>query len=191
MGGVVGNAVKHGFVVGVFTRRQQAGEVDPAEDFAGRGCDARDAIGMPDVGVDLAMDEFEFVELGDGFAVVLDGDAAGFVKGGWGRRSGRCGAVAEDEVVCVVGKAPAFVVDGERAQKAERGAVVDKRDVRLPGELDERRAPVGEAFGEVLAGHVVQLEDAAGLEVFFAEGRLAFDAGAFVEVSIDNRGGPG
>ena len=56
--------------------RQQAGEVDAAEDFAGRGRDAGDAVGVPDVGVDLAVDELELVELGDGLAVVFDGNAA-------------------------------------------------------------------------------------------------------------------
>ena len=76
-------------------------------------------------------------------------------------------------------------VIGERAQKAEGGAVVDERDVVLPGELDEGAAPVGEAFGEVLAGHVMELQDAAGFEVFHAQGGVAFEAGAFVEMAIE------
>ena len=69
----------------------------------------------------------------------------------------RCGAVAEDEVFAVLGEAPAFAVVVKGAQKAESGAVVDEGDVRLPGELDEGAAPVGEAFGEVLAGDIVEL----------------------------------
>jgi hypothetical protein len=63
-------------------------------------------------------------------------------------------------------------------------AVIDENDVILPGELDQGVAPVGEAFGKVLAGHVLELEDAAGFQVFFAQGGFAFDSGALVKVSV-------
>ena len=45
---------------------EDAGEVDPGEDFAGLGGDAGDAVGVPDIGVDFTLDVFELVELGDG-----------------------------------------------------------------------------------------------------------------------------
>jgi len=50
--------------------RQQAGEVDEAEDLAGSGIDAGDAVGVPDIGVDIAVNELEFIELVDGMAMV-------------------------------------------------------------------------------------------------------------------------
>ena len=63
--GVVSDAVEHGFRIGDFAGLQQAGEIDPAEDLAGCRRDARDAVGVPDVCVDLAVDVFELVELVD------------------------------------------------------------------------------------------------------------------------------
>ena len=82
-------------------------------------------------------------------------------------------------------EAPAFSVVGEGAQQAEGGAVIDEGDVRLPGELHQGVLPVGEALGEVFVGHELHPEDAAGFKVFFAQGGVAFVAGAFVEVSVD------
>src|ERR1035438_3975863 len=59
--GVIGNAVEDiGLeIAGVddVGGGQQAGEVDPSDDFAGLGIDAGDAVGLPDVGVDLAFDQ--------------------------------------------------------------------------------------------------------------------------------------
>jgi len=66
MCGVVGDAVEHGFAVGAICRRQKTSEVDPAGHFAGFWIDACDAIGVKDVGVDLPMNVFEFVEEYDG-----------------------------------------------------------------------------------------------------------------------------
>ena len=60
--------------------RQQAGEIDPADDLAGRRVDARDAVGLPDVGVDLALHPFQFVQFADRPALVGDGDAAGLLE---------------------------------------------------------------------------------------------------------------
>ena len=60
------------------------------------------------------------------------------------------GAVGEDQVFAVGGKAPAVAVVMKGAQQAEAEAVVDEGDVRLPGELDKCAAPCGEAFGKVL-----------------------------------------
>ena len=64
--GVVGDAVEDGFVVEVEHGGEEAGEVDPGDDVAVAGRDAGDAVGVPDVGVDLVVDVFEFVEVGDG-----------------------------------------------------------------------------------------------------------------------------
>jgi len=61
--GVVSDAVEDGFGIGAFVVGQQAGKIDPAQHLAGCGRDARDAVGVPDVRVDLAVDVFELVEL--------------------------------------------------------------------------------------------------------------------------------
>ena len=60
--GVVGDAVENGFGAEVDDVGEEAGEVDPGDDVAVAGRDAGDAVGVPDVGVDLAVDVLEFVE---------------------------------------------------------------------------------------------------------------------------------
>ena len=78
-GGVVGDAVEH---VGLARRdvrtRQQARQVDPAHHMSAGRIDAGDQVGLPDVGVELALDPFQFVEVVDRAALVGDVDAALF-----------------------------------------------------------------------------------------------------------------
>src|SRR6202034_3341053 len=88
------------------------------------------------------------------------------------------------EALAVVGEAPAFAVVVHCAQQAKTEAVVDEGNVRLPGELNERAAPRGEAFSKVLAGDRVGLQDAAGIEVVHAQRGAAVEAGALVEMPI-------
>src|SRR6185312_13670957 len=94
-------------------------------------------------------------------------------------------AVAEDQVFAVLGQSPAFVGTGNSAQEAKRLQVVDERRVRLPGELDERVTPVGKALAEVTAGQRLIPDNAARLQVFFAQRGTAAQARTFVYVTIE------
>jgi hypothetical protein len=94
---VVSDAIKDGFVTGELVAGHEAFEVDPAKDATGCGRDAGYAVGVPDVRVDFAVDEFEFVELTDRLAAILDDDPAEFPEGiGIEEAEGGC-TVAEDE----------------------------------------------------------------------------------------------
>ena len=82
-------------------------------------------------------------------------------------------------------QSPSFTVVMEGAKKTKRGAVVYKRDMGLPCELDQSVFPVREAFGEVLVGDKLHTKDPASFQIFFAEGRLTLDTRAFVEVAAN------
>jgi hypothetical protein len=60
---VVGDAVQYRFLVGDLAGPKQAGEIDPAQHAARLGRDAHDAVGVPHIGVDLAVNVFELVQL--------------------------------------------------------------------------------------------------------------------------------
>src|SRR3954452_16797374 len=122
--GVPGDAVEDGFRSGAVGSRQQAGEVDPAEDFARSRRDAGDAVGVPDIGVDLAVDVLDLVDVVDGFSAVLHCQAADFLEGCGIEEAQGGGAVAEDEGLAILGEAPAFPVKRKRAQQAEAEAVI-------------------------------------------------------------------
>src|ERR1035438_2039944 len=122
---IVGNAVEHGFMVCSLGIGQQAGQVDPSQHDPGCGRDAGDAVGVPDVCVDLAVDEFEFIELSHGSAVIFDHNFPDRAEGGWIEEAQSCAAVAQDQALAVLSQSPAFAVVLKGAQKAESGAVVD------------------------------------------------------------------
>ena len=65
--------------------------------------------------------------------------------------------------------------------RREGREVVDERDVRLPGELEQPALPLGQALGEVLGLDAPLLQHVAGLELHLAQRRLAVAAGALVE----------
>jgi len=62
----------------------------------------------------------------------------------------RGSAITEDHFLVVRSKSPTFAIIREGVEEVEGGAVIDQRDVVLPGELNEGVAPGREAFGEVL-----------------------------------------
>jgi len=67
---------------------------------------------MPDVGVNLAVNVLELIELVDGLAVVFDDDAAQLMEGCRIEKAEGRGAVGEDEAFAVLGEAPAFTAVG-------------------------------------------------------------------------------
>ena len=82
-------------------------------------------------------------------------------------------------------QSPSFTVVMEGAKKTKGGAVVYKRDMGLPCELDQSVFPVREAFGEVLVGDKLHTKDPASFQIFFAEGGLTLDSRALVQVAIE------
>ena len=91
--GVVGDAVEHGFGIGDLAGLKQAGEIDPAQHAACRGRDAHNAVGVPDVGVDLAVNVFELVELVDRLAVIADVNVPHLAESGGVEETNLRGAV--------------------------------------------------------------------------------------------------
>ena len=57
--------------------------------------------------------------------------------------------------------------------------------MRGPGQLNQRAAPVGQAFAEEFVGEIVLLQDVAGGQIEKAEGGSAVQARAFVEMAVD------
>jgi len=68
--GIPCDAIQDGFRAGALGVGEQAGQVDEAENLSGGGRDPRNAVRVPDVGVNLAVYVFELVQLVDRFAVV-------------------------------------------------------------------------------------------------------------------------
>ena len=82
-------------------------------------------------------------------------------------------------------EAPPFARITERLDRLEGRLVVDEPDLGLPGELDDRVPPDGDALAEVLRVERLVLEDFAGLELDLADPRLTVLSGALVEVAVD------
>ncbi|MND04101.1 hypothetical protein D3C83_242290 [compost metagenome] len=68
-----------------------------------------------------------------------------------------------------MGQTPALSGVAEGAQWSQRGKIVEKADLADPRELDEPRAPIREALGEVLRVDVVSLQHLAGFEFHSAQ----------------------
>lgn len=116
--------------------------------------------------------------------MIFDRDAPQLTKGGWVEEAEGGGAVGEDKTFAVLGEPPTLACVGEGVEEVEGDAVINQRDVALPCELNKSAAPLGEAFGKVLAGNVLELEDAAGFKILHAQGGVTFKAGAFVEMAV-------
>lgn len=181
---IVGDAVEHRFAVILLGLGEKAGAVEPCLDVTVSGRDSGDAVRVPDVGVDLPVDVLELIEIANGRAVVADGDLTDLVESVWAAEAQDGGAVGGNQFRGGAGHAPAFSVVVELTNDAERGAIVDKADVRLPCPLKEVVMPVDDSFAEVRAGEVVLQNDAAGGWFGDDDGGVTLTAGAFVEVPV-------
>src|SRR5687768_10927976 len=104
---------------------------------------------MPDVGVYLAADVLELVQISDGNASVGHGHASDFTKRVGLEKAQSLGAVAENESFPVSSQAPPFAAVTERPTGRKACEVVDERNIGLPRELHELAVPLLQAFGEI------------------------------------------
>ena len=140
---------------------------------------------MPHVGVDLAVDVFELVQIGHGLPVIAYVNVPHLAESSGVEEANLCRAVAENQVFAVGGEPPAVAVVVKRAQQAKAKAVVNEGNVGLPGELHQCAAPRGKAFGKVLLRHCGRLQRAPGREIFHAQRGAAVEAGALVQMPVD------
>ena len=119
--------------------------------MAGLGIDADDVVGLPNVGVNSAVDVFQFIETDDGGALFIeDGDLMRDFQRVWIEEVEIVGAVTHDKLLAVVGKPPAFCGVGEGVEQFEAVLVVDKAGLVLPGELVDFVVEDGDAFSKIL-----------------------------------------
>src|SRR6185503_2160059 len=99
-----------------------------------------DEVRLPHVRVNLTVDPLEFVQLANDDSRVGDEQAP---------RLGERLRIKKTERRAV-GQPPPFAGVLERAQLFEGIAVVDEPELRLPRQLEERLAPGGDPFAEIL-----------------------------------------
>ena len=129
---------------------QQTGEVDTRSDIASRWVNPYDLVGLPDVGVDLAVDPLQLVEVVDWLPILADLNAVDFAEGvRLADLDGVC-SIAHVEPLAVVGDAPSFGGVGKPLDLLERLRVVDDRRLRLPGDLKDATIVQRDAFSEQL-----------------------------------------
>jgi len=183
--GVVGDAVEDGFFVDHLIGGQQSAEVDPGDNVAVAGRDAGDAVVVPDVRINLALDVLQLVEFLDRSSRVPDDNVASLCESRRVAETERRAAVAGDDFAIGAGHAPALAGVLELLDRPQREAVVDEADMRLPGPLVDVRAPVDDTFAKILRRQCRVLADLPGGGVDRHQLRVAFEARAFVEKAVE------
>src|SRR2546422_4332232 len=168
--------------------RFQSRQIDPAGDLTGIRLNDCDSILQQNVGVDLAVDELQLIQIFDRLVAVEHFEAAQLGESLGTQKSQFRGAVAHDEAVIVMSEAPSFTSVHETRPWVERRNVVGQADVvsqvatgvlekctppsvpypRTPppswSQLDQPALPLRQAFAEVAAIHGALLNDFAGLQ---------------------------
>src|SRR5271165_4767736 len=144
----------------------------------------RDPVRVPDVCIDLALDELEFIELANDFALVFHQDMTGFPKS-FGVAKAQCGAaVAGDQFFRRASHSPSLSSVSKLLHDPQAEPVIDETDMRLPSPLVEVRAPVDDPLAEIFRRQIVTLQY---LSCFRRDGHhsgVPIDAGALVKYSI-------
>src|SRR5271156_1623388 len=182
---IVSDAIQNRFGIDHLIGGKQACEVDPADHVPVLRRDAHDHIRVPDVGVNLAFDEFQLIETIDANIVFLDHDVARFLERVGIAESQRGAAVAGNYFLRGAGHAPAFTRIGKLLDRLQRGAIEDETDVGLPSPLIDVRSPVDDSLSEILRWKIVTLEGLTGFRITGHNGGASFDAGSLIELSIE------
>src|SRR5271156_1446595 len=170
---IVRDSVEHGARFEAIDRTQQALEINPANHFAGLRRDSRNPIRLPHVGENLSFDELQFVQLIDGSVPIADFETPLLRKRACVQHANFGGSVAHEELVscalAVRGKAPPFAGIGKAAQQTEVAQVVDKSDLRLPGELHNFVLEESDALAKELRRQINPLKNCSGLQTDLAQ----------------------
>ena len=94
--GVISNPIQHRLWCPLFARRQQAGEVDPSDDVTVDRRYLGNQVGVPNVCIDLAFDEFELIQLINLAVTVSNGNLSDPLKRAWVTKCKRGCSVAGD-----------------------------------------------------------------------------------------------
>src|SRR5689334_22322206 len=136
--------------------------------------DCRDSVVVPDVGVNLAVHEFEFVKLSDGRFSVHDCDGFCHPKAVRIEKSKAIRAVAQNKRAAVGSEAPAFAVVLKLPDLFKAPRVVDETELMLPGELVNLVVQQGDAFGEIRQRDVDFLQYLSALQLDVSQTRATF-----------------
>src|SRR5262249_45340106 len=109
--------------------------IDPGVHSPALRINARDAVGLPDVGVDLSLNVFELIEFVDLAPVVLDPDNALHLEGVGVQEADLIRPVAHDQRTSIVREPPAFSRVIEPTDQVERVEVINESLLRLPSQL--------------------------------------------------------
>src|SRR5215467_346594 len=145
--------------------RKESRQVDPGVDLSTLRINARDAVVHPDVGVDLPLDVFEFVELKHIAPVVLNRDQTLNLECVGVDEPNPAGTVTHNQRMGVARESPALARIAEFAKFIERIEVVNERPLRLPGQLVQTPVEQRQAFGEEPGGQVDLLQNLSSLKL--------------------------
>src|ERR1043166_4082088 len=130
--GIVGNAIHYGMQWLCGKRRHarfQFSQIDPSDDLTGIRLNDYDSILRQNVGVDLAVDELELIQIFDTLVAVEHFEPAQLDESLRIQESQFRGAVAHDKPVIVMSEAPSFAWVHETRPWLEGRNVVGHADV--------------------------------------------------------------
>src|ERR1700733_1390767 len=181
---IVSNPVENRFGVDPLGRRHQAGQVNPCDYMSVRRRNPSDHIRVPDIRVNLAFDELQFIEIVDDFVSVRYENVAGFLKSFGIAKAERRAAVAGNDLLSSASHTPAFSGVSELLHRLEVGAVVNEADVRLPRPLINVRTPVHNPFAEILRRYFAVLDCITSARIDSHHCGVPTDSGAFIKHTV-------
>src|SRR4051812_24211276 len=181
MAGIIGNTVQYAFGPRrPFAVGHQRGQINDPRDIPPHGINHDQHVGVPDVGVDPALDPFQLVDLGNRLTVIRYGDAPGLLQSFRVQEAQIRRAITHDEPLTVLRDRPSFALVGKAPLHLQGIQIVDKPNLVLPRETDQVALPVHDAFAEILRSDIHFLDDLACFQLYLTDGRLTFEASALV-----------
>ena len=164
-------------------RVTQAGRIDTSRDAPGRGVDSDDRVALEDIGVDLAADAFQLVQIRQRRPVDSHRHLSDHGERLAVPESQHVGTVTHYESAAVVAKPPAFAPVAERSEAVEVRPE-DERLFGLPSQHDQALSLPGEPLAEEEHRNPHTVLDGSRGGVDSAQLGLPAPSGALVELAL-------
>ena len=182
--GIVGDPVEYihgGPPVGA---GEQPLQIDPAGYGAGYGRNLRDPIRPVDIGINLAPDELQFVQTGQRHPPAVHIQPSRFPEGFRIQKPQRRGAVAHDQPVPIASQTPSLSRIAEGSAELQTQTVVNKPQIRSPGQLQQPAAPLGDPLPEILTVQKMPFDYFPRLQADLPQARCPVQPGALIKISV-------
>src|SRR6267154_6543423 len=164
---------------------RQSPQVDPCDNVTAPRRNPRNHFRVPDIRINLPLDQLQLIELANGFASFFHNDMTRFPKSLRIAKAQRRRPIAGDQFLRRPRHAPDLPGVGKSLHHLQAESVIDETDVRLPGPLVNIGTPINDPLAEIFGRQIMTMQYPSRLWSNRQDCRVPVDSDSFIKYSVE------